>query len=65
MSLTADELDELYTELCHGMTPLGEPAIPAVLARLALLLMHEVGDAGRVRGAIHAALVTGDAREVA
>lgn len=60
MSLTADELDELYTELCHGMTPLGEQAVPAVLARLALLLMHEVGDAARVRGAIRAALATAE-----
>jgi hypothetical protein len=48
-------LDEVYTQACHTMTELGEAKTPLFLARLALLLMKEVGDAGRVRAAIAAA----------
>jgi hypothetical protein len=53
--LTDQELDEVYTRACYAMTELGETKQPLFLARLALLLMKEVGDAGRVRNAIEAA----------
>lgn len=56
MSLSAQELEDLYTDLCYRMSEAGEAATPEILARLALALMHEVGDAGRVRRAIDAAL---------
>lgn len=56
MSLEEQDLDDLYTELCNGMTGQGEARIPLILARLALLLMNEVGDAARVRAAIREAL---------
>jgi len=52
MSLSAQELDDLYTDLCYRMARAGEAATPQILARLALLLMHDVGDAVRVRQAI-------------
>jgi Protein of unknown function (DUF2783) len=50
--LTDQELDEVYTRACYAMTELGEAKQPLFLARLALLLMKEVGDAGLIRGAI-------------
>jgi hypothetical protein len=53
--LTEQELDEVYTEACHTMTDLGEAKTPLFLARLALLLMKDVGDVERVRAAIAAA----------
>ncbi|MEV7013955.1 DUF2783 domain-containing protein [Streptosporangium sp. NPDC051022] len=56
MALTAQELDEVYTRLCYGLSEAGEERTPAVLARLALLLMHEVGDAAVVSRAIDEAL---------
>ena len=56
MSLSPQELDDLYTELCYRMTDAGDAATPEILARLALLLMNEVGDAARVKRAIDAAL---------
>jgi hypothetical protein len=49
------ELDEVYTQACHTMTQVGEAKAPLFLARLALLLMKEVGDAGRIRTAIETA----------
>lgn len=54
-NLAPQDLDDLYTELCYRMARTGEAATPQILARLALLLMHEVGDADRVRAAIQAA----------
>ena len=54
-NLAAQDLDDLYTELCYRMARAGEEVTPQILARLALLLMHEVGDAERVRSAIRAA----------
>lgn len=51
-TLAPEELDELYTRLCYRMARAGEPATPQILARLVLLLMHEVGDAGRIGQAI-------------
>jgi hypothetical protein len=56
MSLSPQELDDLYTDLCYRMTEAGEAKTPEILARLALLLMNEVGDAARVRRAIDDAL---------
>lgn len=56
MSLTPAELDEVYTDLCYRMTRAGDAATPEILGRLALLLMHEVGDAACIRRAIDAAL---------
>jgi hypothetical protein len=53
--LTDQELDDVYTQACHVMTELGERRQPVFLARLALLLMKEVGDAGRIRAAIESA----------
>ena len=52
MTLAPEELDDLYTRLCYRMARAGEPATPQILARLVLLLMHEVGDAARVGQAI-------------
>ena len=56
MSLQAQELDDLYTDLCYRLTAKGEEALPDILARLCLLLMNETGDAGRVRQAIDTAM---------
>jgi hypothetical protein len=53
--LTDQELDDVYTRACYAMTDLGEAKQPLYLARLALLLMKEVGDAGRIRAAIESA----------
>ena len=53
--LTEQELDELYTRACYAMTELGEAREPLFLARLALLLMKELGDAERIRLAIEKA----------
>lgn len=56
--LRADELDEVYTALCYGLTERGVEATPAILARLVLLLMHEVGERDAIERAIQAALDT-------
>jgi len=56
MSLSAQELDDLYTDLCYRMSEAGEAATQEILARLALALMHEVGDDASVRRAMDAAL---------
>lgn len=56
MSLDHLQLDELYTDLCYRMTRAGDAATAEILARLALLLMHEVGDAARIAAAIDSAL---------
>jgi hypothetical protein len=53
--LTEQELDEVYTQACTTMTEVGEAKTPLFLARLALLLMKEVGDSKRIRSAIAAA----------
>lgn len=50
--MNAQELDDAYTRLCYALTEAGEAKTPMVLARLALLLMQEVGDAARVTKAI-------------
>jgi hypothetical protein len=56
MTISAQELDDLYTHLCYRLTEKGEVAMAEILARLTLLLMHEVADATRVRCAMDAAL---------
>jgi len=53
--LTDPELDEVYTQACSTMTEVGEAKTPLFLARLALLLMKEVGDVGRIHAAIETA----------
>lgn len=53
--LSADQLDHVYTEVCRGMTALGADKTELFLARLALLLMKEVGDSARILGAVEAA----------
>lgn len=53
--LTDQELDDVYTKACYAMTELGEARQPLFLARLALLLMKDVGDAARIRAAIESA----------
>ena len=55
--LTDQELDEVYTQACTTMTEVGEAKMPLFLARLALLLMKEVGDSRRIRSAIEAARI--------
>ncbi len=54
--LTSAELDELYSLLSAGLTEAGDEKTAMVLARLSLLLMHEVGDKERVHTAIQEAL---------
>lgn len=53
--LTDQELDEVYTRACYAMNELGESNTPLFLARLALLLMKDVGDMGRIKAAIETA----------
>lgn len=53
--LGAEELDHVYTEACRSMTALGADKTELFLARLALLLMKEVGDSTRILGAVEAA----------
>jgi len=38
--MTAQELDDLYTRLCHGLTAAGEEKTPMILARLVMLMMR-------------------------
>ena len=56
MQLSEIELDEVYTELCYRMSEVGDERLADVLARMVLLLMHEVGAARRIHKAIDAAL---------
>jgi hypothetical protein len=56
MSISALELDDLYTQLCYGMSDKGSAAEADVLARLVLLLIHELDDPVRARRAIETAL---------
>lgn len=56
MSLSEQQLDDVYTDLCYRLTEAGDAATAPALARLVLLLMHEVGDADRIRAATDAAL---------
>jgi hypothetical protein len=54
--MSADELDEVYTQLCHGLTAAGDAATPAVLARLVLLLLLQVPSAQAASQAVADAL---------
>lgn len=36
------ELDDVYTQLCHGLTAAGEEQTPKILARLVLLLLLQM-----------------------
>lgn len=54
--MSDQELDDVYTRLCYALTDAGEAQTPAVLARLTLLLMKQVGDAAAVHRAIDSAL---------
>jgi hypothetical protein len=53
--LNPERLDDVYTRACYAMTELGAAKGELFLARLALLLMKEVGDAPRILAAIDAA----------
>ncbi|MBL8382835.1 MAG: DUF2783 domain-containing protein [Burkholderiales bacterium] len=53
--LTPDQLDEAYTAACRAMGGADAQGQALFLARLALLLMKEVGDAKRIAVAIEAA----------
>ena len=54
--MNAQELDDVYTTLGYALTEVGEEKTPMVLARLVLLLMQRVDDAGKVSAAIDAAM---------
>lgn len=38
--MTAQELDDVYSKLCHALTSAGEDKTAQILARLVLLLMQ-------------------------
>ncbi|MFT3873283.1 MAG: FAD-dependent monooxygenase [Nocardioides sp.] len=54
--MSADEIDEVYSLLSAGLTDAGDEQTSMILARLSLLLMHEVDDKERVQAAIQEAL---------
>jgi hypothetical protein len=54
--MTASELDDVYTQLCHGLTAAGDAATPRVLARLVLLLLLQAPSAEAATKAIADAL---------
>ncbi len=47
--MTDEERDAVYTQLCQTLTEVGEAQAPVMLARLTLLLMERLGDAGIAR----------------
>jgi len=53
--MTDEDLDELYTQACRAMTNAGEEKTELYLARLVLLLMHEIDDPQRIKRALEAA----------
>jgi hypothetical protein len=53
--MTEQELDVVYTRLCHTMTQFGEAHAPLFLARLALLAFDRLGDAAAAHALIDAA----------
>ena len=55
------EADRLWARLAEARDTAGEEDGEAFLARLVLLLAHEVGDTGRVLAAIDAAIEAGRA----
>ncbi|MBS0219614.1 MAG: hypothetical protein JSR91_02625 [Proteobacteria bacterium] len=54
--MTAQELDDLYTRLCHGLTAAGEGKTPMILARLVMLMMRRSESAATCRADIDDAL---------
>ncbi|MBX3642592.1 MAG: hypothetical protein KF720_05915 [Rubrivivax sp.] len=54
--MNAQELDDVYTQLCHGLTAAGEAETPNVLARLVLLLLLQVPSAAAASQAVADAL---------
>jgi hypothetical protein len=50
--MTAEELDQLYTQACYAMTDAGAEKTELFLSRLVLLLMHEIDEAPRIARAI-------------
>jgi hypothetical protein len=54
--MNAQELDDVYTKLGYALTDVGEEKTPMVLARLVLLLMQRVDDAGKISAAIDQAI---------
>jgi hypothetical protein len=50
--MNADQLGEIYTQVCHAMTRVGEDSTELFLSRLVLLLMHEIGEPERIRKAV-------------
>ena len=50
--MTAEELDQLYTQACYAMTDAGAANTELFLSRLVLLLMHEIDEPQRILGAI-------------
>jgi hypothetical protein len=55
--MTDEQLDAAYTEVCRALTDAGPARGELFLARLALLLMHEVNDPARIARAVAAARV--------
>ena len=55
-ALAADARDRLYAECARAITEAGAPRESLFLARLALLLMEQVGDEARCRQAMADAL---------
>jgi len=54
--MDAQELDDVYTQLCHGLTAAGEAQTPKILARLALLLLLQAPSAQAASKAVADAL---------
>lgn len=52
-------LDEAYGELCRMLGDAGEAQALPVLARFALLAMHEIGDVAKIRQLIREAAPPG------
>ncbi len=56
MSLSAQDLENIYTDLCYRMSERGDEATPEILARLVLTLMNQIDEPERLRRAIDEAL---------
>jgi hypothetical protein len=54
-TMTAAELDTVYTRLCQTMTQLGESNASLFLARFALLAIDRIGDADAAQQLVAAA----------
>ena len=57
---TWQEADRIWARLAEARDEVGDDGGEAFLARLVLLLAHEVGDVDRVLAAVSAALATRD-----